>query len=131
MSRKIPEGFYPLVVPPGKEKYSSTHKEPYRSIIAEADKAFIQAGAYLCIGYGFNDEHIQPKLLAQIATGKPIIILARTMTEACRKHIIEAKIRKYLIFERADDQHTTVYSNGWSETYDGQYWSLEEFLNIR
>ena len=65
MSRKIPEGFYPLVVPPGKEKYSSTHKEPYRSIIAEADKAFIQAGAYLCIGYGFNDEHIQPKLLAQ------------------------------------------------------------------
>ena len=130
MSRKIPEGFYPLVVPPGKEKYSSTHKEPYRSIIAEADKAFIQAGAYLCIGYGFNDEHIQPKLLAQIATGKPIIILARTMTEACRKHIIEAKIRKYLIFERADDQHTTVYSNGWSETYDGQYWSLEEFLKI-
>ena len=130
MSRKIPEGFYPLVVPPGKEKYSSTHKEPYRSIIAEADKAFIQAGAYLCIGYGFNDEHIQPKLLAQIASGKPIIILARTMTEACRKHIIEAKIRKYLIFERADDQHTTVYSNGWSETYDGQYWSLEEFLKI-
>ena len=52
------------------------------------------------------------------------------MTEACRKHIIEAKIRKYLIFERADDQHTTVYSNGWSETYDGQYWSLEEFLKI-
>ena len=47
-----------------------------------------------------------------------------------RKHIIEAKIRKYLIFERADDQHTTVYSNGWSETYDGQYWSLEEFLKI-
>lgn len=50
------------------------------------------------------------------------IILARTMTEACRKHIIEAKIRKHLIFERADDQHTTVYSNGWSETYDGQYY---------
>lgn len=130
MCRKIPKGFYPLVVPPGKEKYSSTHKEPYRSIIAEADKAFIQAEAYLCIGYGFNDEHIQPKLLAQIATGKPIIILARTMTPACRKCIIEAKIRKYLIFEMADEQHTKVYSNGWFETYDGQYWSLEEFLKI-
>lgn len=130
MARNIPEGFTPLVVPPGKEKYSSTHKEPYRSIIAEADKAFVQAKSYLCIGYGFNDEHIQPKLLEQIATGKPIVILARTMTPACKQHIIDANIRKYLIFERLDEEHTRVYSNGWSETYEGQFWSLAEFLKI-
>lgn len=130
MTRKIPEGFRPLVVPPGKEKYSSTHKEPYRSIIAEADKAFIQAGAYLCIGYGFNDEHIQPKLLAQIATGKPIIILAHKMTESCRRHIINAQVRKYMIFECENDEYTRVYGNGWSEIYEGKYWSLDEFLKI-
>lgn len=128
--QEIPAGCSPLIVPPGKDKYSSTHNEPYRSIISEADKAFTTAGAYLCVGYGFNDEHIQPKLLAQIANGKPIVILVRTMTEACKRHIIEAGIRKYLIFERSDDSHTKVYGNGWSEIYDGQFWCLDEFLEI-
>lgn len=128
--QEIPAGFLPLIVPPGKDKYSSTHSEPYRSIISEADKAFITAGAYLCVGYGFNDEHIQPKLLAQIANGKPIVILVRTMTDACKRHIIEAGIRKYLIFERADNSHTKVYGNGWSEIYDGQFWCLDEFLKV-
>ena len=130
LSQEIPAGFSPLIVPPGKDKYSSTHNEPYRSIISEADKAFTTAGAYLCIGYGFNDEHIQPKLLAQIAGGKPIVILVRTMTDSCKHHIIDAGIKKYLIFERSDDSHTNVYGNGWSETYDGQYWCLDEFLKV-
>lgn len=129
-ARTIPNNFQPLIIPPGKEKYSSTHDEPYRTIIAEADNAFVQAGAYLCVGYGFNDEHIQPKLLAQISRGKPIVILARTMTPACRKHIVEAGISKYLIFELADATHTKVYGNGWDEIYEGQYWLLENFMKI-
>lgn len=128
--QEIPVGFSPLIVPPGKDKYSSTHNEPYRSIISEADKSFTTAGAYLCVGYGFNDEHIQPKLLAQIANGKPIVILVRTMTDACKRHIIDAGIRKYLIFERSDDSHTKVHGNGWSEIYDGQFWRLDEFLKV-
>lgn len=130
LTQTIPKDFQPLIVPPGKEKYSSTHDEPYRTIIAEADKAFVQAGAYLCVGYGFNDEHIQPKLLAQISNGKPIVILARTMTPACKKHIVEAGINKYLIFECSDSTHTKVYGNGWVETYEGQYWLLDNFMNI-
>lgn len=130
LARTIPENFQPLIVPPGKDKYSSTHDEPYRTIIAEADNAFVQAGAYLCIGYGFNDEHIQPKLLAQISKGKPIVVLAKTMTPACRKHIIEAGISKYLIFEFSDPTHTKVYGNGWEEIYEGKYWLLDNFMNI-
>lgn len=130
LTRSIPDTLQPLIIPPGKEKYSATHDEPYRTVIAEADNAFIQAGAYLCIGYGFNDEHIQPKLLAQISKGKPIVVLARTMTPACRKHIVDAGINKYLVFEYADDEHTKVYGNGWEETYDGQYWLLDNFMKI-
>lgn len=60
LSRNIPNTLQPLIIPPGKEKYSATHDEPYRTVISEADNAFVQAGAYLCVGYGFNDEHIQP-----------------------------------------------------------------------
>lgn len=130
LTRTIPHDFQPLIIPPGKEKYSSTHDEPYRTIISQADNAFVQAGAYLCVGYGFNDEHIQPKLLAQISRGKPIVILARTMTPACKKHIVEAGISKYLIFELSDSTHTKVYGNGWEEIYEGQYWLLDNFMKI-
>lgn len=62
--KKFPTGYTPLIVPPGKEKYSTTHEEPYRTIIEEADKEFKRAGSFLCIGYGFNDSHIQPKLIS-------------------------------------------------------------------
>lgn len=129
-TQKIPNSFQPLIIPPGREKYDKTHAEPYRSIIAEADKAFIQARSYLCIGYGFNDEHIQPKLLAQIKTGKPIVILAKKMTYACKRYIVDAKIRKYLIFEEADETHTRVYGNSEACVYEGQFWSLDNFLKI-
>lgn len=130
LTRNIPSAFEPLIIPPGKEKYSATHEEPYRTVIAEADNAFEHASAYLCIGYGFNDEHIQPKLLAQISKDKPIVVLARTMTSACRKHIVDAGINKFMVFECADDTHTKVYGKGWEEIYDGQYWLLDNFLKI-
>lgn len=129
-STKIPNGFSPLIVPPGKNKYSVTHDEPYRSIISEADKAFISAGSYLCIGYGFNDEHIQPKLLAEIQKGKPIVVLAKKITPSCRKHLIDTKINKCIVIECADIGKTKVYGNGWSEIYDGNFWNLEEFIQI-
>lgn len=129
-TKEIPQGFKPLIVPPGKNKYSSTHEEPYRTIISAADSAFLEAGAYLCVGYGFNDEHIQPKLLAQIQKGKPIVILAKKMTDSCRRHIIDAGISKYLVFEQVNDLHTKVYGNGFEEIYNGQYWSLDKFLEI-
>ena len=130
LSKKIPIGFSPLIVPPGKDKYSSTHTEPFRSIIAEADNAFTQAGAFISVGYGFNDDHLQPKLIAQISNNKPIVVLARTMTDACRHYIIDANVKKYLIFEKSDGNSTTVYGNGWTQVLDGQYWLLEEFLKI-
>lgn len=130
LTRFIPDGFQPLIVPPGKNKYSSTHNEPYRTIISEADKAFMHAESFFCVGYGFNDDHIQPKLLEQISNGKPIVILAKKVTPACRAHIIEAGISKYLIFENVDDKYTKVYGNGWENKYKGQYWSLDNFLEI-
>ena len=129
-SRVVPNNMEPLIIPPGKGKYSKTHDEPFRTVISEADKAFVNASSYLCIGYGFNDDHIQPKLLEEISKGKPIVILVRSMTPACKKHVIEAGITKYLIFEEADFKHTKVYGNGWNEIYEGQFWNLENFMKI-
>lgn len=130
LSIKIPLYHSPMIVPPGKDKYSKTHNEPYRTIIAQADAAFLKAGSYLCVGYGFNDEHIQPKLLNEIKKGKFIVVLAKKMSEACKKHLVDAGMKKYIIFESAEDGKTAAYGNGWHEVYDGELWNLNEFMKI-
>ena len=130
LSERIPANHTPLIIPPGKDKYSATHNEPYRSIISKADEAFTKASSYLCVGYGFNDEHIQPKLLTEIAKGKPIVVLARQATASCKQHIVASGIKKYIIIEESPDGKTAVKCNGWDEIYDGHFWGLAEFMNI-
>ena len=66
LSENIPQGHKPLIVTPGLSKYAETHKEPYRTIFTQADTEIQKANGFLCIGYGFNDEHVQPKLIQQI-----------------------------------------------------------------
>lgn len=128
LSAKIPDGHAPLIIPPGKDKYSTTHGEPYRDIISQADTAFSNAGSYLCIGYGFNDEHIQPKLLTQIRNGKPIVVLTHQATASCKQHIINDGVSKYAIVEYAAPDKTRVSANGWNGEFDGQFWNLPEFI---
>lgn len=130
LRESIPEGFSPLLIPPGKNKYKTAYEEPYRSIIAQSDAAFERSSAFLCVGYGFNDDHLQPKLIEQIKRGKPIVVLAKKMTESCKRQILDSGIRRYIVCECLDDAHTTVYRDGKREIYEGQFWSMEEFLNI-
>lgn len=50
----------PLVVTPGVTKYREGWNEPFRTVMAAADTVLRQATCYLCVGYGFNDDHVQP-----------------------------------------------------------------------
>jgi hypothetical protein len=131
LSGSIPALHTPLIIPPGKDKYSSTHNEPYRDIIAQADNAFARAGSFICIGYGFNDEHIQPKLITQIKTGKPIVVLCRSATDACKKYIISGDVKKYAVLEQDSPDKTFVTSSvngGTPISYAGRFWELPDFI---
>ena len=130
LAKSIPDSHTPLIIPPGKDKYRNTYMEPFRSVIAQSDVAFSQPGAYLCVGYGFNDEHIQPKLIAEIEKGRPIVVIAKNITDACRNLVIGTKTSKYLVFESAGDGKTRAYGKGWSEEYDGEFWQLDEFMKV-
>lgn len=129
--REIPKGYKPLIVPPGRDKYSQTHMEPYRGIITEADKQFNNAECFLCIGYGFNDKHIQPKLLEQIHQNKPIVVITKEATESCKNLIINSTIKKYIIVEQKDTNYTHVFCD-FNEEFDieGNYWSLDNFMEV-
>jgi hypothetical protein len=127
-TRDIPSAHIPLIIPPGKDKNSATHAEPFRDIITQADNAFKSADAFLCIGYGFNDEHIQPKLISQIRSGKPIVILAKQATDSCKRNVIQSAVAKRIIVEEAGDGKTKANVNDTDLEFGGDLWNLETFI---
>lgn len=130
----IPNGYQPQIVTPGTQKYQKTHLEPFRSIINNADQALNEAGSYLCVGYGFNDEHIQPKLMLKcLRQSTPITIITYALSESAKKLILDGKAQNYLAIERgrADDE-SIVYSSLQKAPLkvDKNIWSLEGYLSL-
>ncbi|MBK1791706.1 SIR2 family protein [Persicirhabdus sediminis] len=130
---EIPDGLTPLIVTPGIEKYRSTHKEPYKTIIHESDDVMDEASAYLCVGFGFNDEHIQTKLVNRCANnGASVIIITYELTDATKKFIAHEGTNKYLAIEAAHNNKSRIYSSlldGPVEV-DGDFWSLQGFMSL-
>lgn len=130
----VPEGYEPQIVTPGTQKYQKTHLEPFRSIINNADEAIKSANSYLCIGYGFNDEHIQPKLMAKcLRNNAPITIITYALSESAKRLIINGNAQNYLAIERGNtDDQSVVYSSLAKEPVivDKNIWSLEGYLSL-
>lgn len=130
----IPEYYHPQIVTPGGEKYHRTHLPPYRDIINNADQAITRAASYLCIGYGFNDEHIQPKLMEKCARqNAPITLLTRNLSDAAKKNIINGSVQNYLAIERGEHSNQSIIHSsisGNSTVVEDNFWSLEGYLKL-
>lgn len=127
----IPLNYKPLIVIPGKSKYYETHGEPFRTIFTEADKEIENATSFLCIGYGFNDLHVQPRLITEIKSGKPIIVITKELTKKTKESIIEAGCKQYILMEEDSEQGTSVYSSlGDVKIPNVNYWELSAYLKL-
>lgn len=132
--QNIPPNYTPQIVTPGAQKYQKTHLEPFRSIMNNADIAINSAGSYLCIGYGFNDEHIQTKLITKCQrSGSPITIITYALSETTKQFILNGKVQNYLAIERgANDNQSIIYSSlaNSPTTVEKNIWSLSGYLSI-
>lgn len=133
LGNTLPAGFSPLIVTPGISKYERTHDEPFRSAIQGADAALGAANAVLCIGYGFRDRHIQPKLVERCRQKNvPIVVLARTLTDEAKDFLWTNAGTGYLAMEDCEEG-TRVFSH---EVPDGaviegcQLWSFSDFNGL-
>ena len=130
LSSNIPEGFVPLIVTPGISKFEKTHDEPFRSAIHGADGAISKANAILCVGYGFRDRHIQPKIVERCRHSNiPIVVLARTLTEEAHDFLRKSGGRVWIALERHGDG-TKVFSSKFPEGIvldNVALWSFDEF----
>ncbi|MGR4865077.1 SIR2 family protein [Caulobacter sp. LARHSG274] len=95
-----PPGYTPVMVTPGIDKYRLTHGEPFRTIFGCSDAALERARAYLCIGYGFNDEHVQPKLVERCeASSIPLLVITKALTPTTKAFLARGRCGKYLALE--------------------------------
>ncbi|MBH2812365.1 SIR2 family protein [Serratia liquefaciens] len=133
-SEKIPNNYIPLIVTPGIAKYRSTHKEPYKTIIHEADNILDSASAYLCIGYGFNDEHIQEKLVNKcVSKGSKLIIITHKLTDSTRRILFQGRIKEFIAIESGSHENESYIYTSNEESMlrvDADYWSLDGFLKL-
>lgn len=127
----LPEGFTPLMITPGIEKYRLTHEEPFRTIISCSDHAIENARAYLCIGYGFNDEHIQAKLIERCdRDAVPLIVVTKEISTSARSLLESGRCRKYLAIEESGGgarAYTPEIPHGFE--VDRPLWRLADFLD--
>ncbi|CCG08601.1 SIR2 family protein [Pararhodospirillum photometricum] len=131
---KQPTGMRPVIVPPASSKYAQTHFEPYRSLLAEADRVIKGAEAFLTIGFGFNDDHVQVNLTrAMRDRPKPFVMVTKSLTDKAKQALEQAsKSLRYCVLTEGQPGTTVVYTD---EHRDGveiegiDAWSFDGFAN--
>lgn len=127
-------GYDPVMIPPGKNKYKTTHLSPYREIMQKSDDAVKKAHSFLVIGFGFNDEHITPLVSKKTISGTPIVVVTKNVTGTTEQQLEKAK--KVIYVEADTDPNKSrirIIENGNTMTdsiENGQFWKLNKFMDI-
>lgn len=127
-------GYDPVMIPPGKNKYRTTHNSPYRELMQKSDDAIKKASSFLVVGFGFNDEHITPLVSKKTKSGIPIVVVTMKVTSTTEKELEKAK---KVIYVEADadisKSRIRILENGAivsDDVVDGDYWKLNTFMDI-
>lgn len=130
---KRPRDAEPVIVTPGIEKYRLTHAEPFLSIKQGADLALQSARAYFCVGYGFNDPHMQAKLVERCRTESvPLVLITKEISQTAKIFLKSGQCLRYMAIEEFDNgcrMYSTEYPDGANIPNCG-YWSLDQFLTM-
>ena len=124
----------PKIIVPGNNKYKEAYSSPYRELIQKADNLIKTASSFLVVGFGFNDEHLTPKIKAKINKGTPIVLITKKVSESSFTELERAE--KYILFEEYKSGKTKVIykENSTAEKQevelDGNFWQLNNFMEI-
>jgi hypothetical protein len=130
---KRPLGVEPVIVTPGIEKYRLTHAEPFLSIKQGADLALQSARSYFCVGYGFNDPHMQTKLVERCRTESvPLVLITKEISQTAKAFLQSGQCLRYMALEECGSgsrMYSSEYPGG-VNIPDLSYWRLDQFLTM-
>jgi hypothetical protein len=96
----------PQIIAPGKNKYQEAFSRPYRELIQKSDNLINGASSFFVVGFGFNDEHLTPKIKAKVNSGIPIVLITKEVTENTFSELENAQ--KYILLEEGEEGKTKI-----------------------
>lgn len=126
-------GYEPVMIPPGKNKFRTTHGSPYRELMQKSDEAIKKSSSFLVVGFGFNDEHITPLVSKKTNKGVPIVVVTKVVSANTKKELEKAKNVIYIEADKDNRTHIQIKENGViiSDSIEvGEFWKLNEFMSI-
>jgi len=127
----LPNGFLPEIISPGISKYRAVLTGGCQTIFIESNAIISKAKSFLCYGYGFNDEHIQTGIMAQIQTGKPIVVVTKCISDKAAGLLVNNSSNFITIEENPDAINSTRFTINKDYHYlDGNFWSIDGFMQI-
>ncbi|WP_094178095.1 SIR2 family protein [Flavobacterium psychrophilum] len=127
------ESSVPQIICPGKNKYQEAYKSPYRELIQKSDLYINSAKSFLVVGFGFNDEHLTPRIKSKIKKGTPIVVITKMISQTCLDELEVAE--KYVLLEEEGENNTKITlkernSEKQIIILEGNFWSLNNFIDI-
>jgi len=127
---KIPEGLTPKIITPGVTKFQNVFQDPFHGILHSANNLIGSAQSYLCIGYGFNDDHIQAQMLSEASRGKPILLITKEVSDHAA-HLLVERAKHYITISEGSIPGTSeVVIDKNVMTFEGDFWKVEGLLSI-
>ena len=130
----ISMGEVPKIIAPGNNKYQEAYSSPYRELIQKADNLIKTASSFLVVGFGFNDEHLTPKIKAKVNKGTPIVLITKKVSNSSLKELEKAE--RYLFLEESESGKTKITyqenssTNKFEIELEGEFWQLSNFMEI-
>lgn len=129
------ENVKPVMILPSNNKYKDAYMEPFRSLIIKSDSIIENAKSFLIVGFGFNDEHLIPKIEKKIKEGTPTVVITKQATTPCKDNLRNAT--NYCLLEQSKSENKTKITLRKNKSdkvkeldLEGNYWQLNKFMEI-
>jgi hypothetical protein len=124
-----------FIITPGDSKYQKAFLNAFDSF-AYANEAVKGEGAFVFVGYGFNDDHIQNKIVSEILDEKkPGIIITKGLPENAEKLLTHSE-KLWAVYhisknyDQVSEDETLIYNKGFDKPLhikNKSLWKIQEF----
>lgn len=120
----------PLIITPGVSKYKKGYGQPFDAHRDRGNSAIDNASSVLCIGYGFNDDHLQTHLSPKLKSGVKALLLARELYPNARTVVTQSPNCVALVNSTDTANPGTLVVRSTSEVLipNVEWWDVEKFV---
>lgn len=120
----------PLIITPGVGKYKKGYGQPFDVHRERGNAAIDNASSILCIGYGFNDDHLQTHLSPKLKGGTRALLLTHTLSPNARTVVAQSPNCTALVNSADTKNPGTIVVRGTAETLipSVEWWDVENFV---